>query len=227
MVIEISAADHDRVSAAVRAAEMCTSGEIVTIAAQRSDHYLDVVLAWGLLAIFLVLATLAAYPPSIVERLHGMALGWQAHLSHTEVLVALILLLAVKFGFASWVVSLWPVRMALTPRRVKAKRARARAIDYFRVGAEWRTVGRTAVLIYVSLAEHQVEIVADAAIHSKVAPEAWGHIAVALVDALKDGRPGDGLVAAVEQSGELLARHFPPAGGNPNELPDRLIEIGR
>src|SRR3546814_1730236 len=88
-------------------------------------------------------------------------------------------------------------------------------------------IWRTAVLIYVSLAEHQVEIVADRAIHSRVEPEEWGRIAAGLVDALKDGRPGDGLVAAVEQSGELLARHFPPDVRNPNELPDRLIETGQ
>src|SRR3546814_20795377 len=87
--------------------------------------------------------------------------------------------------------------MALTPRQVKARRVRARAVDYFRVGAEWRTVGRTAVLIYVSLVEHQVEIVADHAIHSRVPPENWGDKAAALVDALRDHRPGDGLVDAV------------------------------
>src|SRR3546814_14089649 len=100
----------------------------------------------------------------------------------------------------------------------------ARAIDCFLVGAEWRTVGRTAVLIYVSLAEHQVEIVADRAIHSRVEPEEWGRIAAGLVDALKDGRPGDGLVAAVEQSGGRLARHFPPALRTLQELTERSRE---
>src|SRR3546814_1764663 len=89
------------------------------------------------------------------ERLHGGALCGQAQLSHDEALAALILLLAVKFGAVCWIVSLRPVRLALTPRAIKARRVRARAIDCFRVGAEWRTVGRTAVLIYVSLAEHQ------------------------------------------------------------------------
>src|SRR3546814_6568201 len=116
--------------------------------------------------------------------------------------------------------------MALTPRQVKARRVRARAVDYFRVGAEWRTVGRTAVLIYVSLVEHQVEIVADHAIHSRVPPENWGDTAAALVDALRDDRPGDGLVDAVGRLASLLAVHFPPAEGNPNELPARLIEVG-
>lgn len=227
MVMTIDPGDHQRVTAAVREVETRTSGEIVTIAARSSDHYLDMVLAWGVLAVFLALATLAALPPPMVERLHGAALGWQAQLSHGEALAALILLLAVKFGAVCWIVSLRPVRLALTPRAIKARRVRARAIDCFRVGAEWRTVGRTAVLIYVSLAEHQVEIVADRAIHSRVEPEEWGRIAAGLVDALKDGRPGDGLVAAVEQSGELLARHFPPDVRNPNELPDRLIETGQ
>src|SRR3546814_12122342 len=68
----------------VREAETRTSGEIVTIAARSSDHYLDMVLAWGVLAVFLALATLAALPPRMVERLHGAALGWQAQLSHDE-----------------------------------------------------------------------------------------------------------------------------------------------
>src|SRR3546814_3391925 len=84
------------------------------------------VLAWGVLAVFLALATLAALPPRTVERLHGAALGWQAQLSHDEALAALILLLAVKFGAVCWIVSLRPVRLALTPRAIKARRVRAR-----------------------------------------------------------------------------------------------------
>src|SRR3546814_14001564 len=99
----IDPGDHQRVTAAVREAETRTSGEIVTIAARSSDHYLDMVLAWGVLAVFLALATLAALPPRMVERLHGAALGWQAQLSHDEALAALILLLAVKFGAVCWI----------------------------------------------------------------------------------------------------------------------------
>src|SRR3546814_17437516 len=106
----------------------------------------------------------------MVERLHGAALGWQAQLSHDEALAALILLLAVKFGAVCWIVSLRPVRLALTPRAIKARRVRARAIDCFRVGAEWRSVGRPAGLIYFSLARPQGENAAPTALHSQVGP---------------------------------------------------------
>lgn len=225
-MLKISPEDRARVSAAVHEAEKRTSGEIVTIAAARSDTYLDVVLGWGLAVIFIVLATLASLPASWIDTGRAVTLGWQARIDHHEVILALIALLAVKVIVASWLVALWPVRMALTPRRIKARRARARALDYFRVGAERRTAGRTAVLIYLSIAERQVEIVADRGIHSRVPPESWGGIAAGLVEALRDGRPGDGLADAVTKTGELLALHFPPSDDNPNELPDRLIEVG-
>ncbi len=222
---KISAEDHTRVSAAVREAELSTSGEIVIIVARRSDTYRDVVFAWALLAVFLTLAVLASVPAHWIELLRSAALGWQLRIDHHELFLALLALLAVKFAVAFFIVSLWPVRLALTPRRVKAIRARARAIDYFHVGAERRTKGRTAVLLYVSLDERKVEIVADSAIHSRVSPESWGHAAASLADAMRDGRPGDGMVDAIGQIGALLARHFPPVGDNPNELPDGLIEV--
>src|SRR3546814_1917116 len=58
-----------------------------------------------------------------------------------------------------WLILLWrPLRLALTPRAIKAQRVRARAIDLFRVGTEARTIGRTGLLLYVSLREHRADI---------------------------------------------------------------------
>jgi putative membrane protein len=73
--------------------------------------------------------------------------------------------------------------------------------------------------------EHRAEIVADEAIASKVAPEVWGDAMVALLDQVKAGNPGAGVAAAVAQMGLVLAEHFPKGSINPNELPDRLIEL--
>jgi putative membrane protein len=60
-----------------------------------------------------------------------------------------------------------------------------------------------------------------------VTQDVWDAAVASLVSALKDGRPGDGFVAAIEQCGAVLAQHFPAAPGSVNvdELPDKLVEI--
>ena len=79
----------------------------------------------------------------------------------------------------------------------------------FKTGGERRTVGRTGILIYLSMAEHRAEIVADEAITTVTTPETWGEAMAALLIEVKAGRPGDGIVAAVGIIGEVLAEHFP------------------
>ena len=81
------------------------------------------------------------------------------------------------------------------------------------------------MLVYLSLAEHRAEIVADKAIADQVEPEVWGEAMAELVDEVKAGRPGAGLARAVELVGAVLAHILPPKSDNPNELPDRLIEL--
>jgi putative membrane protein len=106
-----------------------------------------------------------------------------------------------------------------------AGRVRARAIDLFKVGAEAKTLGRTGILLYLSLREHRADIVADEAIASKVSAEVWGDAMAALIERVRAGRPGEGMAEAVAYMGVILAEHFPRGSENPNELPDRLIEL--
>jgi putative membrane protein len=115
--------------------------------------------------------------------------------------------------------------MALVPGPVKTNRVEDRAIDLFKVGADRRTHGRTGVLIYLSLAEHRAEIVADEAITGKVEPEAWGAAMADMLAEIRQGRIADGLGAGVRDVGAILAQHFPRSDDDTNELPDRLIEL--
>ena len=124
------------------------------------------------------------------------------------------------------IIQLWqPLKFWLIPPPVKARRVLARAITCFKVGAERRTHGRTGILIYLSMREHRAEIVADAAITSKVSSEVWGEAMAAMLPEIRAGRIADGMVAAVERVGAVLAEHFPRAEDDTNELPDRLIEV--
>ena len=223
-MLRFSESDHLRISAAVSAAETASDGEIVTIVATRSDSYHDVALHWALLAMFLVLALVATVPDFFLGLL-DRADGWTHEYSREALLGLLLMLLAAVFLLGRGILAWTPLRLALTPRATKARRVRRRAISFFAVGTERRTEARVGVLLYLSLAEHQAEIVADAAIHGKVAPECWGETMAALIEAVRDGRPGDGMAAAVERIGAVLAQHFPKTLADRNELPDRLIEL--
>jgi putative membrane protein len=88
-----------------------------------------------------------------------------------------------------------------------------------------QTENRTGVLIFASVAERYAEIVADGGIHAKVTPQVWDHAVAALVAGMREGQTADGFIAAIEQCGAVLAEHFPPGVLNPDELPNRLVEI--
>jgi putative membrane protein len=218
-------ADRDRVRAAVAAAETASAGEIVTILAARSDDYGDVALAWAAFVGLLALAALTIAPDFYLGVYEALTGGW-IHDWTPRLLFGVALLVAgLKFG-ATWLILLWrTLRLWLTPAPVRHARVRARAVSCFKVGAERRTHGRTGILIYLSLAEHRAEIVADEAIASRVAPEVWGDAMAAMLAELKRDRLADGLIAAVARVGAVLADHFPRAENDVNELPDRLIEV--
>lgn len=224
-VNHVTEADHLLVTQAVAAAEHHTSGEIVTIVTDLSDHYNDVSLAWASVAAFLALSVYAIFPEfylGIVDRILG---GWGHEYTANEYVAMISVALALKW-VGTWLIMQWmPLRLALTPKYIKMNRVRARAISMFKVGTEAKTVGRTGVLLYLSMKEHRAEIVADEEIAKLVTPEIWGDAMVALLDHVKAGRPGEGMAAAVTQMGLVLAQHFPKGSENPNELPDRLIEL--
>ncbi len=221
----MSEADHRLVSEAVGEAEKSTDGEIVTIVADVSDDYRETAYVWASLAALGVLAAFALLPDfyrSVMAMLTG---EWNYEFSLGSY-VALAGTMALIKWLAVWALLHWqPLRLLLTIPFAKQRAVRLRAIDLFRVGTESRTAGRTGILIYLSLKEHRAEIVADEAIVSKVSGEVWGDAMLALIDHTRDGEPGAGMAAAVQQVGIVLSEHFPKSDGNPNELPDRLIEL--
>ena len=130
-----------------------------------------------------------------------------------------------KFTAVLLILKWMPLRLALTPGATKQRRVRRRAIATFKAGAERRTIGRTGILIYLSMGERRAEIVADEAILKVTTPDTWGEAMAALLVEVKQGRIAEGMVAAIEQVGGVLAEHFPRSSADTNEIPDKLIEL--
>jgi putative membrane protein len=223
--MEISAADRDRIGKAITAAEAASDGEIVAVTTPLSDSYHDVALHWALVPLFAVLAW-AAWRPTALEWWYRFLFGgWQPEPSMGELLTLLLVFAALKFTVALLILKWMPLRLALTPAATKHRRVRRRAVTIFKAAAERRTENRAGILIYLSMGEHRAEIVADEAITRVTTPETWGEAMATLLADVREGRPGEGICAAIEQIGAVLAEHFPKTAANPNEIPDKLIEL--
>ncbi|MFN3521740.1 MAG: TPM domain-containing protein [Phenylobacterium sp.] len=226
--------ERRRIEEAVRAAELRTSGEIYCVLAEESSDYRETPLAWAAIAALLGPAALllAGVEVSAPELLDG---GWSAtqvsdmaEVAARSALVGAILLQGVLFVAAGLLAAWGPIRRVLTPRPLKRERVRGRARELFLAKNLSATRARTGVLIYVSMAEHMAELVADEGISSRVEPGAWDRPMAALIAGLKRGETGSGFAAAVGLCAEILAEHAPAdRSDNPNELPDAVVELPR
>jgi len=223
--MQMDEADHAKVSTAIAAAEGSTAGEIVVVVTETSDPYHDVGLHWALLALIAVLAWAAACPSCLEWSRDLIVGGWSTEPSLRELLTFLMILAVFKFTAVLLILKYRPLRLALTPGATKTRRVRRRALTVFKAAAERRTSGRTGILIYLSMGERRAEIIGDEAITSMTTPETWGEAMAALLSHVRQGKVADGMVAAIERIGLVLAQHFPRAADDRNEIPDKLIEL--
>ena len=109
-------------------------------------------------------------------------------------------------------------------RVVKRVTPRERALEAFGLLRVWDTEENCGVLVYLLLADHAVEIVADRGIHRRVGDDAWTRICRSMEEAFGAGRFADGVVEGVKAVSSLLAEHFPRDGAaGANELSDRPV----
>jgi len=208
---DLSAAERNKVTRAIAAAEKHTSGEIVVVAARASDDYIHVPIhlaAGCALAVPLLVPLFARFAP------------WSAITVSTLFLVQLCVFILVALLF-----SLPALRYAVTPMRLMRKYAHRHAAAQFLASNIVATKERTGILIFVSLLERYVEVIGDSGIAAKLSQRDWQKIVDEIVPLLKNKQTADALTLAVQLSGTLLARHFPAGHHNPNELPDRFIVI--
>jgi putative membrane protein len=202
----ISPADGERIRAAVAAVEARTSAEFVVVVTPASDTYALYPPLWAALVALLAGGGMAFVAPQ-----------WESRLVFA-IQAVLFIALAVLLEF--------PVlRRHLVPGRIKRAHASHLARLQFDSRVRDRTTERTGLLLFASLAERHVEVIADEGIHARAGGEGWQAVIAAFRAAVGRGKLVDGLVVAIGACGDLLAAHAPRAASGPNELPDRPIEL--
>ena len=107
----------------------------------------------------------------------------------------------------------------------KGQSARERAIETFSQLRVWDTEHNNGVLIYLLLADRDVEIVADRGIHAKVGSQEWEKICRTMETAFRHGDYEGGVVSGIQAVTQHLIEHFPAAGDGRNELPDKPVVL--
>jgi putative membrane protein len=188
------------VAEAVARAERATSGEIVPMLVARSDSYADLRAGASALLSLAAGALLLAVAPRLARWIVPTQIG--------------------VFAAAVWVLHWRPLLRALVPARLATARVHRAAVLAFHDQGLRETRDRTGILLYVSLLERRVVVLADRGIHARVPDGTWDDVVYRVLDGIRKRRADDGLCDAIRLCGEHLATHFPPRPDDANELAD-------
>ena len=108
---------------------------------------------------------------------------------------------------------------------LRGVQARASAEAAFARLRAWDTEANNGVLVYLLLADHRIEIVADRGLNGRVSPEQWRGVCLLMEERMQAGEPEQAVVRGIEAVSDLLAKHFPQIDGKPDqdELPNRPL----
>jgi len=201
----LDARDRQEIAQAIAEVERHTDAELVTVLAARSDDYREEPLLWSAL---IALAVPVALLPFGVSSVFLVA-----------VQLAVFCILVPIFHIPA-------VALRLVPKELRLWRAANMARRQFFDLSLHHTAGSMGLLIFVSEAEHYVEIIADRGISSQVDDARWEAIVAAFIDDVRAGRVCGGFVSAITACGDVLTEVVPKTPDNRNELDDRLILLG-
>jgi putative membrane protein len=195
----------DKIENAIAEAEKKTAGEIVPVIFSKSDNYpashfrLAILFA---LSASMILYFLPIYLPDPVWLLWIQIPG---------------LLLGYLFAFHP------KLKKFFTTKAEIKEEVHQRAVEVFFERGLHTTRDHTGILIYVSLLERRVEILADTGINAKVEEGTWDNILARLLESIKSDQLVDGLCKSVHDCGEILAVHFPIKEDDTDELSNKLV----
>lgn len=201
----------------IQQAEQGTTGEIVTVIAHQSDGYRYIPMLWAALISLSIPGLYLLFEHIITSDWYPDEPTWSlAQVYHVQVLVFL--------GLGT-LLQLSNLRLRLIPQSVKFERARRHAREQFFVQNLHLTANNTGVLIFVSVAEHYIEIIVDKGISDVVDDAIWRNTVDEFTGHLRSGDIATGFASAVKHCGDVLATHFPTENDRPDELSNHLIEI--
>jgi putative membrane protein len=223
----LSKSDHDRITEAIAEAKSKSAGEIFCVLTHEVSRYREVPLAWAAIAAFVLPPVFTFAGLNWLIQANPTWTDESARATKSVILGALgsyTMLQAAIFVIVALIVAQPAVRRLLTPRFLKRHRVRQVARHHFAASGAKLSHAEPHILIYASLGDRQVELVAHKAIHDAVGDGPWTAAVQAVAEGMKEKKPAEGFIRAIKICGEALAAHFPANGPHQNFFPDDILE---
>jgi len=216
----LSEAEKVSLESRIASAETNTRAEIMTVIARQSDGYRYIPILWAALIALSVPGFYFLYSTWVSD-------GWiYPGTDHPENIYPIQVLVFLGLGM---LFQLPAARLWMIPNIVKRQRAARHAREQFFLQNLHQTTDRTGVLIFVSVAEHYVEIIVDNGIANKIDNQEWADTVNDFIGDLRLGHIAQGFDRAIDHCERVLSEHFPAEQGRSestqNELPNHLIEV--
>lgn len=198
--------EQKRIIDCVKGVERATSGELVPVIASQSYHYPGAV-SFGSLIV-------------------GVAVGVGASLclNSSDMWMFLAIFLAVYLLCMVLMRAVPVFKKPFIPKQQMRDEVHEGAVTSFFLNGLHRTRDMTGIIIYVSVYERMVEILADKGINDKVDPKVWDEVVQDVTQAIRKGEPADGICRAVTRCGELITENFPIKPDDVDELPNLIVD---
>jgi putative membrane protein len=200
----------NQIENAIGLAEKKTSGEIVPMIVKRSSfsNHLDIQVTLLLFIFVLIEMTYGGFP-------FVAASPWKYVIFVAAFLICwLIGKLIARMN--------WIQRSLLSFHDVRTQVHQRALLEFYQSNIN-HTDAQTGILIFISLLEQQVVVLADKGISAKLGQETWDDMVKSIIAKIKEGKPAEGLITGIEKCGEILGKHFPIQANDINEIPNKLI----
>lgn len=198
--------EQDALINCVKDVELRTSGEIVPVIASASYEY-----------------PRATHLGALVMAL-VVAVGGTMALAREDMWVFLALFLPLYVVFNRILAAVPTLKRPFITKAEMREEVEEAAVTAFYLNGLHRTRDLTGVIIYVSVFERSVQVLADKGINDKVDPAVWDEVVAQVTEGIRAGKPGEALCAGVTRCGELITTHFPIKHDDTDELPNLIIE---
>jgi putative membrane protein len=182
--------EHERIDAAISAIERETSADLCVVVTRASDRYALYSVAWAAVTAIALGAIASLVRPGLASR--------------TVIVIQLWFLVVLTLVF-DWL----PIRLRIVPERIKHARAQQLAHREFNAHAIAAPKQSHRILLFVSLGERYVEIIADHETHALAPAGTWNKIVDQFLTTVKAGRVADGVLEAIAACGSILKTHHP------------------